>query len=68
MSIEVIGLGAGDLNQLPLGIYKNLVNTKSKIFSRTNEHPVIEELINEGVHFNSFDDYYIEQDEFANVY
>ncbi|HLR59696.1 MAG TPA: nucleoside triphosphate pyrophosphohydrolase [Pseudogracilibacillus sp.] len=68
MSIEVIGLGAGDINQLPLGIYKKLLKTKNKIFSRTNSHPVIEELMNEGVYFNSFDDYYIEQDEFVNVY
>lgn len=68
MSITVIGLGAGDINQLSVGIYKYLLNTKNKIFSRTNEHPVIEDLKNEGIHFNSFDDYYIEQDEFAHVY
>lgn len=68
MSITVIGLGAGDLNQLPLGIYKKLINTNSKIFSRTNKHPVIKELIHEDVRFNSFDDYYVEQNEFASVY
>src|SRR5690625_5391234 len=66
--ITVIGLGAGDLNQLALVIYKKLINTNSKIFSRTNKHPVIKELIHEDVRFNSFDDYYVEQNEFASVY
>src|SRR5690625_3289686 len=51
-----------------MGIYKKLKNTNSKRFSRTNKHPVIKELIHEDVRFNSFDDYYVEQNEFASVY
>lgn len=27
--IEIIGLGAGDIDQLPLGLYKKLVNQKT---------------------------------------
>lgn len=68
MGIKIIGLGAGDINQLPLGIYKYLLNTKSKIYSRTNEHPVIKDLIDEGVRFNSFDHYYTAEEQFSNVY
>lgn len=68
MSIKIIGLGAGDIDQLPLGIYRYLLNTKNEIYSRTNEHPVIKELIDEDVHFSSFDHYYTEQEEFVDVY
>lgn len=68
MSIEIIGLGAGDINQLPLGIYRKLIKTNKKIFSRTNEHPVIKELLHEGVKFESFDQYYEESEAFSDVY
>lgn len=68
MSIKIIGLGAGDINQLPLGIYKKLLSAKSAIYSRTNEHPVIKDLMAEGVQFVSFDHYYTSEDQFADVY
>ncbi|MDQ0257867.1 tetrapyrrole methylase family protein/MazG family protein [Evansella vedderi] len=65
--ITVIGLGAGDLEQLPLGIYKMLKGT-DKIFTRTEEHPVIHELKGEGVAFIGFDSIYEAHDQFAEVY
>src|SRR5699024_535385 len=68
MGIKIIGLGAGDINQLPLGIYRYLLTTENVIYSRTNEHPVIQDLILEGVEFQSFDYFYTEQEQFADVY
>lgn len=68
MGIKIIGLGAGDINQLPLGIYRYLLTTENVIYSRTNEHPVIKDLISEGVEFQSFDYFYTEEEQFADVY
>ncbi|MGE8081849.1 nucleoside triphosphate pyrophosphohydrolase [Peribacillus loiseleuriae] len=65
--IVIIGLGAGDLDQLPYGIYKKLKQASS-CFARTVEHPVINELMNEGVSFVSFDDVYEKHDTFEKVY
>lgn len=65
--ITVIGLGAGDINQLPLGVYKKLKNAK-KVYIRTNDHPVISELVEEGISFESFDAVYEKYDTFQPVY
>ncbi|WP_077620161.1 nucleoside triphosphate pyrophosphohydrolase [Bacillus sinesaloumensis] len=65
--ITVIGLGAGDLSQLPLGIYRKLLATEH-LFLRTKEHPVIKELEAEGISYESFDDIYEKHDQFEAVY
>lgn len=66
-TITIMGLGAGDLDQLPYGIYKKLRKTE-KIYTRTMDHPVITELQSEGVVFESFDAVYEKHDTFAAVY
>lgn len=66
--IEVIGLGAGDLEQLSLGVYRKLKNHTGKVFVRTLDHPVIPELIEEGVVFQSFDALYEAAEQFEIVY
>ncbi|WP_257351302.1 nucleoside triphosphate pyrophosphohydrolase [Pseudalkalibacillus decolorationis] len=66
-TITVIGLGAGDLDQMPLGVYKQLKETHH-LFLRTKEHPVINELQNEGVTFKSFDHLYENSSDFSSVY
>src|SRR5690625_4141039 len=66
--IEVIGLGAGDLDQLLLGIYKKLKHAKTTILVRTKDHPVVKSLEQEGVIFESFDSYYEREEQFENVY
>src|SRR5699024_1074906 len=66
--IEVIGLGAGDVEQLPLGIYRRLTTAQQAIFVRTKDHPVIQELEAEGVTFHSFDSIYEQFDQFEDVY
>ncbi|WP_066185627.1 bifunctional methyltransferase/pyrophosphohydrolase YabN [Gracilibacillus timonensis] len=65
--IEIIGLGGGDIDQLPLGIYKKIRNAK-KVMVRTLDHPVVQTLSTEGVHFTSFDAVYEQHDQFAEVY
>ena len=65
--ITVIGLGAGDLDQLPLGIYK-ILTSPSRLFLRTKEHPVIRQLERENIQYESFDTIYEAHDSFEEVY
>ncbi len=66
--IDIIGLGAGDLNQLPLGMYRRLVQSNKLIYVRTLDHPAIASLEKEGVRFSSFDYMYEEEAGFSEVY
>jgi tetrapyrrole methylase family protein/MazG family protein len=66
-TIYIFGLGAGDIEQLPLGIYRKL-KTASPLFLRTKEHPVAKELQEEGIPFTSFDFIYEKHEQFADVY
>lgn len=65
--IEVVGLGAGDMEQLPLGVYRKLTSGQV-IFLRTMEHPLIDKLKMEGCHFHSFDACYEKHEHFSAVY
>lgn len=66
-TIYVFGLGAGDMEQLPLGVYRKL-KTASPLFLRTKEHPVVHGLQAEGVSFTSFDAIYERHERFEDVY
>jgi len=65
--LTVIGLGAADFEQLQMGVYKKLKATK-KLYVRTLDHPVLKELAEEGIQFESFDGVYEKHDDFAPVY
>ena len=65
--ITIIGLGAGDLEQLPLGVYR-LLTEAEHTFLRTKEHPVIRELAAKGLQYTSFDEIYERHDSFEDVY
>lgn len=65
--LTVIGLGAGDLEQLSLGVYRKLKEAQL-IMARTDQHPAVEELRNEGVTITSFDAIYEKHDSFQRVY
>ncbi len=65
--VLIIGLGAGDLDQLPLGVYKQLKNT-DHLFLRTKEHPLVQQLSEEKIDYHSFDDIYEKHDSFESVY
>ncbi|MCR6108826.1 nucleoside triphosphate pyrophosphohydrolase [Bacillus sp. A301a_S52] len=66
-TIRILGLGAGDIDQLPVGIYKKLIK-QELVFLRTEDHPVVAELKREGVTFKSFDTIYKTYDQFEEVY
>jgi tetrapyrrole methylase family protein/MazG family protein len=66
-TIYILGLGAGDIDQLPLGVYRKL-KTASPLFLRTKEHPVVAVLEDEGVSFTSFDSIYEKHEQFEDVY
>ncbi|MBP3953478.1 nucleoside triphosphate pyrophosphohydrolase [Bacillus suaedae] len=65
--INIIGLGAGDLEQMSLGVYRYIKQQK-EIYVRTDDHPAIVELKEEGVVFHSFDHVYETYDQFEDVY
>jgi tetrapyrrole methylase family protein / MazG family protein len=65
--IMVAGLGAGELDQLPLGVYKQLKGERTT-FLRTEHHPVVSELKEEGFVYQSFDYIYEKHDSFEKVY
>ncbi|WP_458415249.1 nucleoside triphosphate pyrophosphohydrolase [Schinkia sp. CFF1] len=66
-TITVIGLGAGDFEQLPIGVYRK-IKSADHLYLRTKEHPVVNELEKEGISFQSFDDIYERHDKFEDVY
>ena len=56
-TITIIGLGAGDLDQLALGTYRKLKEAEF-VVARTDQHPAIVELRAEGMAIESFDEVY----------
>ncbi|WP_096203243.1 nucleoside triphosphate pyrophosphohydrolase [Bacillus sp. FJAT-45350] len=65
--ISIFGLGAGDLEQMPLGIYKKILQAKP-LYLRTKHHPAVTELEKEGLRYKSFDDVYEANEQFGDVY
>ncbi|QRG67803.1 nucleoside triphosphate pyrophosphohydrolase [Brevibacillus choshinensis] len=65
--ITVVGLGAGDLDQLPYGIYRTLKQA-AHLYLRTQEHPVVAELAAENISYSSFDAIYEQHESFEDVY
>lgn len=71
MKIKIVGLGPGDLEHMPLGVYRLLKEQASPVYLRTIHHPVVDELKAEGLDLtvNSFDQIYDLLDEqFEQVY
>lgn len=65
--ISIIGLGAGDVNQMPLGVYERLTQAQ-QLFLRTEKHPVAQQLKERGISFESFDSLYEKAESFPEVY
>ncbi|PIC04287.1 nucleoside triphosphate pyrophosphohydrolase [Anoxybacillus flavithermus] len=66
-TITIVGLGAGDIDQLSFGVYRTLKQA-NRIFLRTKDHPVVPQLEAEGIYVQSFDDIYKKYDQFEQVY
>lgn len=67
MKITVIGLGSGSLDSISLGAYKKLHGAQH-IYFRTKNHPMVQDLLEEGVLFTAFDPYYDEAENFETTY
>jgi tetrapyrrole methylase family protein / MazG family protein len=65
--ITIVGLGTGDENQLTLGVWKKLQKA-SKLYLRTEDHPVVRMLAENQVAFETFDAIYETHDRFEQVY
>jgi len=65
--LTIVGLGAGDLDQLSLGVYRTLKEA-DYIIARTDQHPAALELRAEGIAIESFDSIYEKHDSFEHVY
>ena len=55
------------MDQLPLGVYK-LLKSDTPVYLRTKEHPVVAELVKEGLRYQSFDSVYEKHEQFEDVY
>jgi len=65
--IVVVGLGPGSFGQLSLESWQ-VLNIGKNIYFRTGRHPVIKELANKGIVYNTFDYLYDKKESFAEVY
>src|SRR5699024_3820747 len=66
--IYIVGLGAGEVEQLSLKVYRLLSNQKYPLYIRTADHPVVKDLREEGITYESFDTLYESHDHFTDVY
>lgn len=65
--ITVLGLGPGSLELIPVKNFEVLKKAQC-LFLRTARHPAVEELLELGLAFISFDAFYEEQETFEGVY
>lgn len=66
-TITILGLGAGELDQLTMGVYRK-IKEADHMYVRTKEHPVLRELEQEGIRYTAFDHIYEAFDTFEEVY
>lgn len=67
VSIEIVGLGAGDPDAITLGVWRKLQNA-GRLFVRTERHPVMALVQEHGIAYTSFDPLYERHDSFPDVY
>jgi len=65
--IDIVGLGPGNPGQITLETLKLLKNTNQNFF-RTEIHPVMDFIREEGISYESFDAFYETEDSFEGVY
>ncbi|MEG0735737.1 MAG: SAM-dependent methyltransferase [Longicatena sp.] len=65
--LYIVGLGAGDVDQLPIGVAKFL-KKPYPIYLLTDHHPMMSFFEEEHIHYTSFDDVYEKYDTFEEVY
>lgn len=65
--LKIMGLGPGAYEALTIGALKKLKNNKN-IYFRTEKHPTVDFLKDEGIKFESYDHAYEKYDSFDDVY
>lgn len=65
--IYVVGLGPGEYEQMPIGVIRHLLGSLP-VYLRTDQHPVVEQLVAEGMTYQSFDAIYEKHQDFLAVY
>ncbi|EGT3618856.1 MULTISPECIES: nucleoside triphosphate pyrophosphohydrolase [Clostridium] len=65
--LKIMGLGPGAYEALTIGALKELKNNKN-IYFRTEKHPTVDFLKDEGIKFESYDHTYEKYDSFDDVY
>lgn len=65
--LKIIGLGPGAPEALTIGAFKELKNSDN-VYLRTEKHPTVEFLKEEGINFNTYDYAYETSDSFDEVY
>lgn len=66
-SLIIVGLGPGAMNFLTMEAYETILEAPC-VWLRTLKHPVVDELIQKGARFESFDDFYEKAETFDEVY
>lgn len=66
-TINIIGLGSSEIDSMPVGIFKRIKNSEN-LFLRTEDHPVVSTLKEEGVSWKTFDDVYENNETFESTY
>lgn len=66
-TINIIGLGSSDIDSMPVGIFKRIKNSEN-LFLRTEDHPVVSTLKEEGLSWKTFDDVYENNETFESTY
>lgn len=65
--IVVVGLGPGSWEGITLRAWEFL-STEKRIFLRTAEHPLVKELVERGIEFTTFDNWYERSETFEEAY
>ena len=66
-TIHVVGLGPGSMNHLTLEVYR-IMKEESVVYVRTKKHPIMKDLLNEGICVEGFDWLYEKSETFEDVY
>lgn len=66
-SLTIVGLGSGSEDQVTIGIWKK-IKQASKVFVRTEDHPMMKLFHDEHITYNSFDYIYEKHSQFPDVY
>lgn len=66
-TLKIVGLGPGSMAYLTLSVY-NLLMDSPVVYLRTERHPIVAELAEKGMRYQSFDYFYEEAETFEDTY